>query len=96
MVFCKLAKQTDEESDRTSTPRDIRCIHDPSENYSWTSQNQMQSHYYFQMQASIHVTWTVSQTRLLSSYCKNRISEHYKACKNPDYVSAWQTVQLEA
>ena len=35
------------------------------------------------------------RTRQLSCYCENCIEEDYKACKNTDYFSAWQTVQLE-
>ena len=31
----------------------------------------------------------------LSCYCENCIEEEYEACKNSDYISAWQTVQLE-
>ena len=34
----------------------ICCVHDYSENYSCTSQEQLQSQYYSQFQASIHVT----------------------------------------
>ena len=36
------------------------------------------------------------RTRQLSCYCENCIEEEYEACKNSDYVSAWQTVQLES
>ena len=35
------------------------------------------------------------QTRLLSCYCENCMSEHYEACRNADYVCAWRTVLLE-
>ena len=35
------------------------------------------------------------RTRQLSCYCENCIEEDYEACQNADYVSAWQTVQLE-
>ena len=35
------------------------------------------------------------QTHQLSSYCENCIEENYDACKNGDYVSAWQSDQLE-
>lgn len=32
----------------------------------------------------------------MSWYCENCIEEEYEACKNSDYVSAWQMVQLES
>ena len=35
------------------------------------------------------------RTRQLSCYCENCIEEDYEACQNADFVSAWQTVQLE-
>ena len=35
------------------------------------------------------------RTHQLSCYCENCIKEDYEACQNADYVSAWQTVQLE-
>ena len=35
------------------------------------------------------------RTCQLSCYCKNCMEEDYKACQNSDYVTAWQTAQLE-
>ena len=35
---------------------DVCCVHDYSKNYSCTSQEQLQSHYYSQSQTSIHAT----------------------------------------
>ena len=35
------------------------------------------------------------QTRQLSCCCENCIEENYDACKNGDYVTTWQSVQLE-
>jgi len=35
------------------------------------------------------------QTHHLSCYCKRCVEEEYEACKNADYVSAWQKVELE-